>query len=78
MNFQTTDGRVKLKTPKLKGVPFETAIIERYNHREYSVEETLIEMYLSSVSVRRVEVISEALLVTKVSLGTTSSLNKKA
>lgn len=26
-NFQTTAGEVKLKLPKLKGVPFETAII---------------------------------------------------
>jgi transposase-like protein len=30
-NFQTTAGEVELKVPKLKGVPFETAIIERLN-----------------------------------------------
>ena len=41
--------------PRLKGVPFETAIIERYRCRESSVEEALIEMYLAGVSVRRVE-----------------------
>ena len=29
--------------PRLKGVPFETAIIERYRRRESSVEEALIE-----------------------------------
>ena len=46
-NFQTTAGEVKLKVPKLKGVPFETAIIERYRRRESSVEEALIEMYLA-------------------------------
>ena len=28
-NLQTTSGEVNLKVPKLKGVPFETAIIER-------------------------------------------------
>ena len=28
-NFQTTAGEVELNVPKLKGVPFETAIIER-------------------------------------------------
>jgi transposase-like protein len=31
-----------------------TAIIERYRWRESSVEETLMEMYLAGVSVRRV------------------------
>lgn len=40
---------------KLKGIPFETAIIERYRRRECSVEEALIEMYLAGVSVRRLE-----------------------
>ena len=77
-NFQTTAGDVKLNVPKLKGVPFETAIIERYRRRESSVEEALIEMYLAGVSVRRVEDITEALWGTKVSPGTISNLNKKA
>lgn len=77
-NFQTTAGEVKLSVPKLKGVPFETAIIERYRRRESSVEEALIEMYLAGVSVRRVEDITEALWGTKVSPGTISNLNKKA
>ena len=77
-NFQTTAGEVKLNVPKLKGVPFETAIIERYRRRESSVEEALIEMYLAGVSVRRVEDITEALWGTKVSPGTISNLNKKA
>ncbi len=67
-----------LKVPKLKGIPFETAIIERYRRRECSVEEALIEMYLAGVSVRRVEDITEALWGTKVSSGTISNLNKKA
>jgi transposase-like protein len=64
--------------PKLKGVTFETAIIERYKRRETSIEEALIEMYLAGVSVRRVEDITEALWGTKVSPGTISNLNKKA
>lgn len=76
-DFQTTSGNVKLKMPKLKGVAFETAIIERYQRRESSVEEALIEMYLAGVSVRRVEDITEALWGTKVSPGTISNLNKK-
>jgi len=37
-NFGTTSGEVKLRVPKLKGIQFETAIIERYKRRECSVE----------------------------------------
>ena len=37
-NFGTTSGEVKLRVPKLKGIHFETAIIERYKRRECSVE----------------------------------------
>ena len=60
-NLTTTSGDVKLKVPKLKGVAFETAIIERYRRRESSVEEAIVEMCLAGVSVRRVEDITEAL-----------------
>lgn len=60
-SLTTTSGDVQLNVPKLKGIPFETAIIERYRRRESSVEEALIEMYLAGVSVRRVEDITEAL-----------------
>lgn len=77
-NLTTTSGDVKLEMPKLKGVSFETAIIERYRRRERSVEEALIEMYLAGVSVRRVEDITEALWGSKVSPSTISELNKKA
>lgn len=77
-NFTTTSGDVTLHVPKLKGMQFETAIIERYKRRECSVEEALIEMYLAGVSVRRVEDITEALWGSKVSPGTISNLNKKA
>ena len=77
-SFTTTAGQINLRMPKLKGVAFETAIIERYRRRETSVEEALIEMYLAGVSVRRVEDITEALWGTKVSPGTISNLNKKA
>ena len=77
-SLTTTSGEVELKMPKLKGVSFETAIIERYRRRESSVEEALIEMYLAGVSVRRVEDITEALWGTKVSPSTISELNKKA
>jgi putative transposase len=77
-NLTTTSGDVMLKVPKLKGVPFETAIIERYRRRESSVEEALIEMYQAGVSVQRVEDITEALCGSKVSPSTINELNKKA
>ena len=77
-NLTTTSGDVTLHIPRLKGVSFETAIIERYRRRESSVEEALIEMYLAGVSVRRVEDITEALWGSKVSPATISELNKKA
>ena len=77
-SLTTTSGDVTLHVPRLKGVSFETAIIERYRRRESSVEEALIEMYLAGVSVRRVEDITEALWDSKVSPATISELNKKA
>jgi len=77
-NLTTISGDVTLQVPRLKGVSFETAIIERYRRRESSVEEALIEMYLAGVSVRRVEDITEALWGSKVSPATISELNKKA
>ena len=60
-NLTTISEDITLHVPRLKGVSFETAIIERYRRRESSVEEALIEMYLAGVSVRRVEDITEAL-----------------
>jgi len=75
--LETKAGEVRLKIPKLRRLPFETAIIERYRRREASVEEALVEMYLAGVSVRRVEDITEALWGTRVSSGTVSRLNQK-
>ena len=76
-SFQTKAGTVQLNMPKLRHVPFETAIIERYRRRESSVEEALVEMYLAGVSVRRVEDITEALWGNRVSPSTISDLNQK-
>ena len=52
-NFTNTSGDVTLHVPKLKGIQFETAIIERYRRRETSIEEALIEMYLDGVYLKR-------------------------
>jgi len=73
----TKAGEVTLKVPKLRTLTFETAIIQRYQKREISVEEALVEMYLAGVSVRRVEDVTEALWGSRVSAGTVSELNKK-
>jgi len=74
----TTSGEVTVRMPKLKGVRFTTAIIDRYRRRETSVEEAMIEMYLAGVSTRRIEDVSEALWGASVSAATVSNLNEKA
>jgi len=71
--LHTKAGEVTLKVPKLRSLPFESAIIERYKRREISVEEALVEMYLAGVSVRRVEDITQALWGTRVSPSTVSA-----
>lgn len=59
--FTTTSCQIMLNMPKLKGMRFATAVIERYKRRETSVEEAIIEMYLAGVSTRRTEDVSEVL-----------------
>ena len=39
--LQTKAGEVELKVPRLRKLPFETQVIERYKRRETSVEEAL-------------------------------------
>jgi len=75
--LQTQAGTVQLQVPKLRNLPFETQIIERYRRRESSVEEALLEMYYAGVSMRRVEDITDALWGTRVSPSTISDLNQK-
>jgi len=75
--LQTKAGEVTLKVPRLRSLPFETQIIERYRRRESSVEEALMEMYLAGVSVCRVEDITEAFRGTRVSPSAVSDLNQQ-
>ena len=49
-NLTTTSGDVTLHVPRLKGVSFETAIIERYRRRESSVEDITEALWGSKVS----------------------------
>ena len=73
----TEAGEVELKVPRLRSLPFEAEIIKRYQTKQSSVEEALIEMYLAGVSVCRVEDITKALWGAKVSPSTVSDLNQK-
>ena len=49
-SLTTTSGDVTLHMPRLKGVSFETAIIERYRRRESSVEDITEALWGSKVS----------------------------
>lgn len=75
--LETRVGEVELKVARLRKLPFETQVIERYRRRESSIEEALVEMYLAGVSVRRVEDITEALWGSRISASTVSELNQK-
>ena len=46
-SLATSSGEVTIHMPKLKGMRFTTAIIERYRRRETSVEEAMIETCLA-------------------------------
>ncbi len=74
--LMTTSGEVELDVPRLRTLPLETQIIRRYQTRQSSVEEALIEMYLAGVSVCRVEDVTEALWGAKVSSSTVSELSE--
>jgi len=75
--LETKAGQVTLTVPRLRKLPLETSVIERYRRRESSVEEALVEMYLAGVSMRRVEDITEALWGTRTSASTLSQLAQK-
>ena len=45
--IKTTSYEVTLKVSKLREIPFETEIIERYRRRQSSIEEEMMEMYLA-------------------------------
>jgi len=73
----TRVGEVVLKVPRLRELAFTTAIVERYQRRECSIDEALLEMYFAGVSTRRVQDITQALWGGKVSADQMSTLNQK-
>ena len=74
----TSSGEVTIRMPRLEGMRFTTAVIERHRRRETSVEEAMIEMCLAGVSTRRIEDVSETLWGSSVSASTVSKLNERA
>jgi len=66
-----------LQVPRLRNLPFETEIIERYRRRESSVEEPWSRCIWPASRYAGVEDITEALWGTRVSPSTVSELNQK-
>jgi transposase-like protein len=73
----TRMGEVVLQMPRLRELAFMTSVVERYQRRECSVDEALLEMYFAGVSTRRVEDVTKALWGGKVTASQMSVLNKK-
>lgn len=73
----TRVGEVVLKVPRLRELAFTTAIVERYQRRECSIDEALLQMYFAGVSTRRVQDITQVLWNGKVSADQMSTLNGK-
>ena len=72
--FTTTSGQVTLRMPKLRGMRFAAAVVERCKRRETSVEEAVIEMHLAGVSTRRIEDVGEIPWGAGVSAGMVGSI----
>ena len=58
-NLTTTTDDVTLHVPRLKGVSFETAIIERYRRRESGVTETTPALAVESVKIQTFPLFSQ-------------------
>ena len=76
-SLKTRVGEIELEVPRLRVLEFQTEVIEKYRRMEISMEEAMIEMYLSGVSTRRITDITEALSDITVSPAKQSRLNKK-
>jgi transposase-like protein len=74
----TRIGEIELTVPRLRTIPFQSQIIDRYRRMESSLEEALIEMYLQGVSTRKVQDITTELCGVHVSVGKMSRLNTRS
>jgi transposase-like protein len=75
--LDTRVGPMELTVPRLRTIPFQSQIIDRYRRMESSLEEALIEMYLQGISTRKVDDITTELCGVHVSSGRMSRLNHK-
>jgi len=73
----TRVGDITLNVPRLRTVPFQSQIVDRYKRMESSLEEALLERYFQGVSTRKVAGITDELLGVPVSAGRMSRLNHK-
>jgi len=73
----TRVGEIELTVPRLRTIPFQSQIIDRYKRMECSLEEALIEMYLQGISTRKVGDITQELCGVHVTSGRMSRLNHK-
>jgi transposase-like protein len=48
-SWRHASGSVKVKVPKLRSLSFETAIFERHRRLQASIDESLVEMYLTMI-----------------------------
>lgn len=76
-SLETRVGRIDLGVPRDRDGLFETNIFERYRRAEVSLEEAMLEMYLSGVSTRKVADVTEALCGLRKSSSAQSDLNKR-
>ncbi|WP_128859930.1 IS256 family transposase [Methanocella paludicola] len=72
----TRYGRVELKKPQLRGVPFETSVFARYSRAEQAIVNTICESYLQGISTRKMKNVL-SLLDVDVSRSTVSRITKE-
>lgn len=76
-DYTTRVGTLTLKVPRTRDGRFSTDIFERYQRHEKALLATMLEMYVSGVSTRKVSKIVEELCGTSVSKSFVSNLTKQ-
>lgn len=75
-DFTTKIGTLTLSVPRTRSGEFSTELFEKYQRMDKAVVSTLIEMYVSGVSTRKITNIVETLVGKKVSKSFISDVNK--
>ena len=77
MNFTTRVGTLELKVPRTRDGHFSPTVFERYQRNEKALMASMLEMYVSGVSTRKVSKIVEELCGKSVSKSFVSSLTEQ-